>query len=383
MSKLRSNPYVYPHAPFKHLSNNKRAGKIDSYIIKKEKISLAGIRKIIKSIHRDPIIPRDRKIEERIFSIFLNRNVLFGPQEFVAGNRSFWLDKISHFTSQKQKIQFTLLGFPFKIPVPLKTNRAYPDMGEVLILLQLSRIVQTIKKIYDPGAEIIIFTEGGLGRFVGVSKKEAYNYKKFLSFLNEKLGFSKSIIIRELSGMEKYKNFESTYKRNVSQLKNKFKSKDPEILKKYAGAASSISRIVNTKKIGEKVLMDVYNKSISDKEASKKVIQVRNYIERKLPASVFGYFAYLKTRDDLDYLSKKVPHYLALSVSPKKGRLGIIPVNTRCDKLPYHAVPIFIPKEKIFYLDYLVDIKHGNNKYIAVNLGEDKEKLPFYYILVE
>jgi len=381
VKKLKSNEYVYTYAPFKNLKRVIQSGKKDDFFFDRVEISLEDIKKTLKQIGSPRIVSNGKKVEEKIFSIFLDQNVIFGPKKFVNDYRVEWLEKIQYFVSKKKKIIFTLLGFPFKIPVPLKTNRRYPDMGEVLILWQLFAVVSAIRKIYQPGAEIVIFTEGGLGIFVGVSKSEADEYKKFLMLLNKRLGFSDAIKIRDLSDMEKEDNFSTLFRKNKSKFQKDLENKNEAFMKKFEGAKPSLIKIINTRKFSEQVLAEVYDDRISDEKISATGKKIRTYIESEVKKSLVGYFAYLKTRDDLDFLENKVPHFLALSVSPKPGRLGIIPVNAWSERLPYHSVPVYNKTKKKFTMKYLVEVKYGNEKIEACFLLGDEEKKPFYYVV--
>jgi pyoverdine/dityrosine biosynthesis protein Dit1 len=381
MSKMKSNPYVYPYAPFKSLKLAAIDAQQKTNIVEKIDISFDEVKNLLGKIDNPKIIFQGNNIEEKVFNIFLNENVLFGPKKYVVAYREYWLEKIGYFVSKNKKIRFTLLGFPFKIPVPLKTNRKYPDMGEVLILNQLAEITMVIQKIYSPGAEIVVFTEGGLGRFVGISKKEADEYKKFLATLNRKFEFSKSIKIMDLSDMEKEKDFKKLFQINKANFKNDFEKKDVDFMKKFEGAKPSMLKIINTRKFPEQMLVEAYDDAIADEKISLDGRRVREYINKKVESSLIGYFAYLRTRDDLNFLEKKVPHFLALSVSPKPKRLGIIPVNVWSDKLPYHSVPVYDAQKNKFTMEYLVDMKYGNKQYATCFLKGDGENKPFYYIL--
>lgn len=381
MSKLKSNPYVYPYVPFKKLEQAFLRIENDNFIKNGKIINLRDIAGILNKIKMPTIKVKGKTVEEKIFSHFLDDNVLFGPREYIEDNRAFWLEKINYFVSRNKKIRFTLLGFPFKMPVPFKTNRTLPDMGEVLILLQLNHLAEQMKKVYLPGVEIVVFTEGGLGKFVGVSDQEGEAYKDFLIFLNKKLGFYKNIKIMDLADMEKEAEFENKFQINLKKMKTDLTKKEAGFMEKFEGAKPSLLRIINTRKYSERDLAQVYDEKISDDKVSPAILKIRQMIRKKVEQSLTGYFAYLKTRDDLNYLEKKVPHFLALSVSPKPKRLGIIPVNTWSDKLPYHSVPLYILKNKHFMMEYLVDLKYGNYICEACYLQEDKEKKPFYYIV--
>src|SRR3989339_741984 len=351
---MKSNPHVYPSIDFEELSNK----NLRNNFIQEKIVSINDIADFLENRILIPI-PQitGTSIEEKILSIFQDENYRFGPVEFINSNIKKWIERISYFTSKNLPIQFTILGFPFKIPVPLKTNRIFPDMGEVLALHRLSVITKLITNIYKNGARITLFTEGGFGPFTGVPKANWIAYRVFLEELNSQLKLSKSVNIIDLSEMEKTV---------------------PDFLEKYNSVFPVIYKIVFTTDNEEKILMDVYNTKLSDDEISPKASEIKNSLKEKTHKCIFSYFAYLKVRDDIDYLQKTVPHSLPLSVSPKFNRLGIIPIRKDIDKLPYHSVPV-LSNNNTFDLKYLIDLKRSFGKFTKVFLDIDKEKKPFYY----
>jgi pyoverdine/dityrosine biosynthesis protein Dit1 len=60
-----------------------------------------------------------------------------------------------------QPLQITLIGFPFKVPNPLKVGpRMLPDLAEVAALAALARLHQAVQAVYPPGLEIVIIHDG-------------------------------------------------------------------------------------------------------------------------------------------------------------------------------------------------------------------------------
>ncbi len=108
---------------------------------------------------------------------------------------------------------------------------------------------------------------------------------------------------------------------------------------------------------------------------------IREDIRQRAHASIFQYYAYLRVRDDVQYLEKVVPRAVALSVSPEPNRLGVIPVNSECVRLPYHRVPVYDPLRGVFTIEYLIDLQRSPLSYSAVYFKKDKEEKPFYYII--
>lgn len=62
--------------------------------------------------------------------------------------------------NQGEKLTFLLPAFPAKSPSPLKTSGQLPDLGEVLGLMNLQKMCESINEHYLPGAEVLICSDG-------------------------------------------------------------------------------------------------------------------------------------------------------------------------------------------------------------------------------
>ncbi len=370
---IKSNPYVYPYTPFKNLGNKNFLSHFES-----KTVSTKYVLNTLDSLPKLKVNAVGDTTEEKILSIFLDDEILFGPKEYVLGERKLWLTKILYFVKKGVPIEMTILGFPFKIPVPLKTDRTLPDMGEVLCLKRLDELNKLIQAIYPPGARITIVTEGIFGSFNYMAKKEYKNYEKFLKKLAVLLELDKTIDFTALEDMEKLdKKFTANYKAKVMEFEKLVDEGDPNITKKYQGAMDSMLRIVNTRDFGfnKKSLMEAYN--FRKKNVSLEADRIRKHINKILPGMIIKYLAYLSMRDELRFLQKAFPGALNLTVSPKPGRLGIIPVAKNVYRLPYHSVPV--KKGNYFTLEYLIDIERTGKKYIKIFWDKDGEHKPFFY----
>ena len=67
---------------------------------------------------------------------------------------------IRDFVSEDAPITFTLPAFPCKSPNRKKTLSSLPDMGELLSLRFLDGLCKRIKEIYEPGARMLICSDG-------------------------------------------------------------------------------------------------------------------------------------------------------------------------------------------------------------------------------
>jgi len=373
---MKSNPNVYPYTPFKNLANKETKNNFVSESI----ISFFDVKNILANIKNPEIKICGETVAEKIFSIFLDDEIRFGPKEFLLDNKENWLEKLNYFIQKKEKIQFSILGFPFKIPVPLKTDRVLPDMGEMLAINRLNYIAELCRQEYEPGIKITIFSEGGFDRTVGVPHNESVAYHNFLVKATKELEFDKNIDVLPLSMMEEVDNFENLYQAKIEFLKNLYNNGDEKYLEKYNGTKEAVYRIVSTINVDQEILMDVYNEDLQDNEVSSLVLEVRKDIEKRMHEAIFMYHAYLMVRDDLDFIEKKIPGALTLSVSPKPNRLGIFPINKELKRLPYHAVPVFDEKKFEFTTEYLIDIKREDAFFEKGYLRESDDKAPFYYV---
>jgi pyoverdine/dityrosine biosynthesis protein Dit1 len=376
---MKSNPYVYPYTPFHDLGNKQF---VATFTDKKE-VTTNELISLVNTYKSPSLTLAGTSIDKRLLEIFLNDEIRFGPREFIADNAESWKEKFRYFISENKPLQFTILGFPFKIPVPLKTDRTLPDIGEVLSLKRLFDITQLIQKEYAPGAVITIVTEGVFGRFNAMKKEEYDEYKDVLEEISKLFGWDKTLKFTELENMEKLDpQFTQLFERKVKELEELYAKQDAAFLEKYKGAEESLLRIVNTKDLGieEDILMDVYNDSLPNDKITPEVEKLRQAIKENMHIMLMQYYAYLMVRDDLDFINKTVPHAITLTVSPKPNRLGLIPINTDCTRLPSHGIPVFHNKSNIFTTEYLIDIKRQNATFTPVYWTQDKENKPFYYI---
>lgn len=375
--KIKPNPYVYSYVPFYNLS----AKKINFKKKLRKKINSEDLKTYLEYNKIPNFKIKGKDINEKIFNLFLNNNIRFGPRKNIITLKDYWIKKINFFVSKNKTLHFVILGFPFKIPVLLKTNRTLPDMGELLSLKRLYDIAQLIKTFYKKGAKITIITEEIFGAFNNMKKEEIINYQKFLTFLTKRFQWDENLTFYSLHKMEdQILNFEKEFQDKIDELEQNFINSKKSFLKKYYGAYPSIYRITNTKrfKLSLSELMDVYNEK---KEIKKKsILQLKKIIEYYTHSMLIKYFAYLEIRDKFDFINKNFPNSLMLSVSPKPYRLGILPVGKDFIRLPYHGVTVFDEKNKKFSIEYLIDLVRQNWHIEEIYYDEDKEKTPFFYI---
>jgi hypothetical protein len=315
---------------------------------------------------------------ERIFSIFLDECFLFGPSIFIQKSKREFINIINHFIELKKPINLSLLGFPFKIEVPLKTNRFLPDMGEILAIHKLKYLAECIKKEYSPGVKITIFTEEIFAKFIQVKQTRANAYINRIKFIIKKLGYSNAIKIISLSEVEKNSQFKKVFSENILEISMDIKYKKGTGYEKYKKSFNSVFRLIPTKNIPDKILFFIYKTKNNNLLGIEKVIYKK--IIKKTNKAIVKYLAYIKTKDDLKFIDKILGIYLPMSVSPKLGRIGILPISKDINILPYHGVPVKSYKSGEWNIKYLCDIKYGVDKYKEIYLKGDLDSKPFYYL---
>lgn len=91
------------------------------------------------------------------------------------------MQKIEAQMVQRKTLQFLLPAFPAKSPSPLKTAGHHPDLGEVLALNNLNEMCKKITNLYEPGAEVIICSDGRIfSDVVMVSDKIIDEYSEWI-----------------------------------------------------------------------------------------------------------------------------------------------------------------------------------------------------------
>jgi len=91
---------------------------------------------------------------------------------------------------QRKTLQFLLPAFPAKSPSPKKTAGHHPDLGEVLALNNLNEMCRKISNIYEPGAEVIICSDGRIfSDVVMVSDKIIDEYSEWIKSIIQEFDF--------------------------------------------------------------------------------------------------------------------------------------------------------------------------------------------------
>lgn len=375
---IKPNPYVFPFTEFENLA--KGTAKQPN---KEKVVELGDIRQIINKYNeRFPLkfsAKPKSSVSEQLFQFFISPEVRFGNLSMYLTNKSYWIKKFNQALMDKG-MSFSLLGFPFKTPVALKTSRVLPDLGEIIALNRLENIAKVVEKISQKPTIVNIITEGIFAKFVGIDPKIARRYELQVKKLAEDLNFTHLKFI-PLARLETYdKNFEKLFTQKVKETQNLYQLNDRQIVGKIRGAYDSILRIVNPKIKDLSLLREIYNFDIPDEKLSVKAKKIRDYLRNFALRSTIQYFSLLELRDELGFLENELgKKFIPLTISPKPSRLGIIPISSGVKLLPHHGVPTLRKNGQSFNIEYLIDLLRSKKHVTQVFLKKDKDNAPFYY----
>ncbi|KAK1978786.1 pyoverdine/dityrosine biosynthesis protein [Colletotrichum cereale] len=112
--------------------------------------------------------------------------------QWEAGGKAYFTDRVRHFTSQNASIELCLPAFPCKSSNTNKVLGKAPDRGERLALERLHAFVEAVEKIYQPGAKIWIISDGHVfSDCIGVDDADVDTYGEQLKEMNRAVGVSR------------------------------------------------------------------------------------------------------------------------------------------------------------------------------------------------
>ncbi|MFF8770925.1 L-tyrosine/L-tryptophan isonitrile synthase family protein [Kitasatospora sp. NPDC015120] len=151
------------------------------------------------------------------------------------------MEQLADFITAGDPILFTLPGFPCKSPNLAKVLGHLPDEGERLSLTFLNGLAQQIGKIYEPGAKILICSDGHIfGDLIHVPDDHIDQYSDELSALIEREGlahldtFDLRAVLGDLPFDEKRARVHAQYAPTKEELREQVLT-DEETAKLYRG----------------------------------------------------------------------------------------------------------------------------------------------------
>lgn len=279
------------------------------------------------------------------------------------------LDKVVTAIIQKKKIRFVLPAFPGKSPNPAKVLGHLPDMAEKQALKFLNSLCKQIQEIYEPGAEVIICSDGRVfSDVVGISEKDVTSYQIEIDRLIEELNLTSL----------------STFNLDDININNDFDQARSKLIKNYGQDLKSLKDKI--KKGGK----DSYNPE--EIEANRMYCGLTRFLveDRMVPGQTRSkssiqkeckekaYLAIIRSNAWTALIAEKYPQAIRLSIHPQacgSKKIGIQLIGVETWMTPWHAVAVDTGNKFIL-------MKHREAKKLNTKLVQDKNGRSSHYELI-
>lgn len=366
----KTSPYIFPFRPFLYLEQIDETSKFVAPLT----LDVDGFGRWLSRFAPKVVPDTSNTMEEAIFSVFANDAVVFGDKSFVTDLKDHWLERIRTFTAADRMLEMTILGFPYKMPVPLKTNRRLADFGEVVSLARLDQIGRAIARIYRPGARSHVFTEGPFGAFNGVSREDSNTYFQSLERLLVRFGLHEHVVLHDLNQvLDDNPDFTNAWAEARNDVARRRDAGDTKTLDAIRDALPVRFHNLANPGIADLDLAAAYRGDPSAEE-------LVSSIQRRAESGVVNYRAFLEARDRIQLLERVAPDALAMTVSPRPDRLGVRPLPSPSQILPYHGVSVITADGNGMEVKYLWDLRRSGATYRPLHLEGDRDPAPFAYI---
>lgn len=270
-------------------------------------------------------------------------------------------NKVATAIMQNKKIRFVLPGFPGKSPNLAKVLGYLPDMAEKQALQFLNDLCSQIQEIYEPGAEVIICSDGRVfSDIVGISEEHLTAYQIEIDRLIAELNLT-ALSTFNLDDIKKIHDFDQArtallknYGQDLNLLKDKIKRggkdaidpDDIEANRMYCG----LTRFL--------VEDQMYPGQTRSKSAIQKECKEKAYL------------AIIRSNAWTDLIAEKFPDAIRLSIHPQacgSKKIGIQLLGKETWTTPWHAVAV--NTNKGFILMKHSEVKKLNSKLILDEYG--------------
>lgn len=246
---------------------------------------------------------------------------------------SIHLTKIMTRLVQKMPISFVLPAFPGKSPNLNKVLGTLPDMAERASLIFLNNICESIKKIYSPGAQIIICSDGRVfSDIIGMDEYDVTNYQQELgNIINTlKLGnlslFNLDEIYKNTSFSEMRKSLLDAFGIPVDLLKK-------QIFQGKSRVSSKEAQEANRMYCG--ITKFLFEDSLSPGQTKSKT-QIQNDAKRR------SYDVIRRSNAWSNLIAQRFPEHVRLSIHPQTCGDLKFGINILGNNLitPWHGVAL-------------------------------------------
>lgn len=364
-----TSAYVFPFKPFAFLD----VVEENSSFLPPRHITADNLQPALDILAPRLELPAGDDLAQRLLEFFADPAVCFGDPSWILQLGEHWKEQFNWFIARNEPILLSILGFPFKAPVPLKTNRKLADFGELVMLARLNRIGEAITRAYTPGAVTHVFAEGSFHEMNGMPREDADAYFAGLETMLTQFGYDAHVKLHDTSRIaDEVPGFKKVWAEVEAEIAARRDAGDPATVDALTAASPVTFHLNANPGVSDEDLRLAY---LGHSEAA----ALRGELDARTQQGVVRYRAFLEARDRVSLLEIYAPRAIGLTVSPRPGRIGVRPLPAPADVLPYHGVPVWNPRTEVLEVVYLWDLKRSGLTLEPLLLDSDPERLPFLY----
>ncbi len=280
------------------------------------------------------------------------------------------MHKVVSAINQQKPITFVLPAFPGKSPNLEKVLGPLPDMAEKLALRFLNDLSHKIKELYEPGAQIILCSDGRVfSDIVGMQEEDVTNYQNELDKIIENSDFT-NISKFNLDIFCKGKTF--------LQMRN-------DLMEQYGQSLDALQAKVRR---GGK-----HSENLEDSEAHRMYCGITRFLfEDSLypgqtksrtaiqkDSKIRAYEVIRRSNAWSQLIAERFPNAVRLSIHPQTcgaEKLGIRFIGTESWMTPWHGVVVNTAQGFVL-------MKRWEAEKLSAQLVKDSEGLPSHYQLAQ
>lgn len=345
--------------PTLQFSRNRARPSISGAIEFQTKVKVLKNRKFLTKTINEQSLLTLCEILDQDEKYFASLEEFLSSRKYFTGLRKHRINELKKAASfSTKKLRGVILGFPFKCPVPFKTNyHTKPDLGEVMFLYRLGNIARILQNLTGKRVSITILEETqALSKVFQVSEKEGKEFTRKLV---------KYIKVLKIENSIKLDSLQQAVCKDLSIYNKKLILKAKEIQANKTQYTQLLNQILPT------IALSLHTNTFS---LSKSYEYINRFFQgstlikenNKLLKTAFLYISYTLLQKENKLREKQFLSYFQLSLCPKKERIGVRPTLESVKILPHHGVPVVTLKgdKKLFsiqyYLEFLNSIDKGN-----------------------
>ena len=314
------------------------------------------------------VVTRTGIVLEEIIRLITSNKYRRGPRRFFELNRRSYAEKMNAAVQDDRPIEFVLPSFPVKCFNPLKVRRRNPDLAEIGCLSKLYTLCRSVEQIYEPGARVILLTDGLVYAPIFQEPMEhAQEYREEVRQLVRELRMDHWITVVEMTGLianrqDEFAETQRTVKREMARYWKEYPH-HPDLI----GLIENTMTNINLMMYPESELIDVFVNGANQR--------LKEEIRSRSVASAFEYAVFNQTIKEMDLIGGAFPRSLRVTCHPKEGQLGLHLVHPNSFNFPWNGVGV-LRVDGTVRVEFEYEVRR-NPTYVPVYLECDD--YPFYF----